>query len=311
MDSKKIGVSVAASWAWGTGFIVGMGTMQEKGLIPFLIWGVANISTLIIFGLLYRTGVLSAKLFNSKWVKATALVLQCVIFILNANVINNILIKVGLRESSAYWITCGIGVVLVMCMYKNGLSASVFTDNIQMLITYLFGVVLVFMGFRSGERYSIPIIVDGGIGWALWSATILLTSPIGDMEMWQRAKADEQGKAFFIGAGVFSIYIILIALCSNFVFTPAMNLILLGMMIATCSATIDSVVVCFHEWNNKEWGTTVALMLCIAWGAFKKMGIIELWGQIGIVRVAICLSILILGIISYKLEKCKKMSENN
>ena len=40
MDSKKIGVSVAASWAWGTGFIVGMGTMQEKGLIPFLIWGV-------------------------------------------------------------------------------------------------------------------------------------------------------------------------------------------------------------------------------------------------------------------------------
>ena len=54
MDSKKIGVSVAASWAWGTGFIVGMGTMQEKGLIPFLIWGVANISTLVIFGLLFR-----------------------------------------------------------------------------------------------------------------------------------------------------------------------------------------------------------------------------------------------------------------
>ena len=97
MDSKKIGVSVAASWAWGTGFIVGMGTMQEKGLIPFLIWGVANISTLVIFGLLFRTGVLSAKLFNSKWVKAIALVLQCVIFVLNANVINNILLKVGIK----------------------------------------------------------------------------------------------------------------------------------------------------------------------------------------------------------------------
>lgn len=306
MDSKKIGVSVAASWAWGTGFIVGMGTMQEKGLIPFLIWGVANISTLVIFGLLFRTGVLSAKLFNSKWVKSIALVLQCVIFVLNANVINNILLKVGIKEDVAYWITCGIGVVLVMCMYKKGLVASIFTDNVQMLITYLLGVLLVIMGICSGERYSIPVNVDGGIGWAVWSATILLTSPIGDMEMWQRAKADEQGKAFFIGAGVFSVYVLLIALCSNFIFTPAMNLILLGMMIAVCSATLDSVIVCFHEWKNKEWGTTVALILCVVWGVFKQMGIIELWGQIGVVRVAICVSILIAGIITYKSEKCQK-----
>lgn len=307
MDSKKIGVSVAGSWAWGTGFIVGMSTMQEKGLIPFLIWGVANISTLIIFGFLYRTGVLNADLFSKKFIKGIALILQCVIFVLNANVINNILLKVGLEADSAYWLTCGIGVILVMCMYQKGLRASIFTDNIQMLITYLLGALLVIVGYFTADRVSIPLNSSGGVGWALWSATILLTSPIGDMEMWQRAKADEQGKAFFIGAGVFSVYVLLIALCSNFVFTPAMNLILLGMMIAVCSATLDSVIVCFHEWKNKEWGTTVALILCVVWGVFKQMGIIELWGQIGVVRVAICVSILIAGIITYKSEKCQKM----
>ena len=310
MDSKKIGVSVAASWAWGTGFIVGMGTMQEKGLIPFLIWGVANISTLVIFGLLFRTGVLSAKLFNSKWVKAIALVLQCVIFVLNANVINNILLKVGISEGASYWITCLVGVVLVAMMYSKGLVASVFTDNIQVLVTYVLGALLVVLGASCSDVYEIPTNVDGGIGWAVWSAVILLTSPIGDMEMWQRAEADEQGKAFYIGAGVFSVYVLLIALCSRFVFTPMMNTVLLFMMIAVCSATLDSVIVCFHELGNKDIGTVAALVLCLVWGVFKKVGIIELWGQIGIVRVAICVSILILGVLDYK-KRMKEKEEGN
>ena len=30
-------MSLAASWAWGTSLVVGMQTVQTKGLIPFLI----------------------------------------------------------------------------------------------------------------------------------------------------------------------------------------------------------------------------------------------------------------------------------
>lgn len=312
LSTFKIGVSASASWAWGTGFIVGMGTMQQKGLIPFLIWGIANISTLAIFGLLFKTGILNKNLFSKKTFKGIALVLQCVIIILNANVINNILIQVGLSSGMSYVITCVIGLLLVAMMYKEGLRTSILTDNVQMLITYLCGALLVVMGFVNGNRYEIPVYMTGGLSWAVWSATILLTSPIGDMEMWQRAEADKGGKAFFIGSGVFSIYVILIAICSMFPFTPMMNFILLGMMLAVCSATIDSAIVCFHELGNKKIGSAVVGVLCIAWGIFKEMGIIELWGQIGIVRVSICMTILIAGVMAFvKKRKVVKVNADN
>ena len=35
-------MSLAASWAWGTSLVVGMETIQTKGLIPFMIWAIAN-----------------------------------------------------------------------------------------------------------------------------------------------------------------------------------------------------------------------------------------------------------------------------
>lgn len=311
LSSFKIGVSAAASWAWGTGFIVGMGTMQQKGLIPFLIWGIANIATLAIFGLLFKTGVLNRKLFSNKVFKGIALVLQCVIIILNMNVINNILVQVGVAPAVSYIITCLLGLLLVAMMYKEGLRTSILTDNVQMAITYICGIALVIMGFLHGDKIEIPVYMTGGLGWAIWSATILLTSPIGDMEMWQRAEEDEKndnGKAFFIGAGVFSIYVILIAICANFAFNRAMNFVLLGMMIAVCTATIDSAIVCFHELGNKKLGSVIVAILCIAWGVFKEMGIIQLWGQIGVVRVAICMTILVAGIIMFIKNKKNKQT---
>lgn len=42
-------MSLAASWAWGTSLVVGMQIIQEKGIIPFLIWAVANSLALPLF----------------------------------------------------------------------------------------------------------------------------------------------------------------------------------------------------------------------------------------------------------------------
>ena len=42
-------MSLAASWAWGTSLVVGMETVQTKGLIPFLIWAIANSLAIPLF----------------------------------------------------------------------------------------------------------------------------------------------------------------------------------------------------------------------------------------------------------------------
>ena len=48
-------MSLAASWAWGTSLVVGMQTVQTKGIIPFLIWAIANSLAIPLFGFIaYR-----------------------------------------------------------------------------------------------------------------------------------------------------------------------------------------------------------------------------------------------------------------
>ena len=59
-------MSLAASWAWGTSLVVGMETVQTKGLIPFLIWAIANSLAIPLFGFIaYRIPNLE-KVVNSK-----------------------------------------------------------------------------------------------------------------------------------------------------------------------------------------------------------------------------------------------------
>ena len=59
-------MSLAASWAWGTSLVVGMETMQTKGVIPFIIWAIANSLAIPLFGFIaYRIPNLE-KVVNSK-----------------------------------------------------------------------------------------------------------------------------------------------------------------------------------------------------------------------------------------------------
>ena len=57
MNGVKLGVSAAASWAWGTSLIVGMEIAQTKGLAAWGIWVTANAATLAVFGVLTCSGL--------------------------------------------------------------------------------------------------------------------------------------------------------------------------------------------------------------------------------------------------------------
>ena len=72
MNGVKLGVSAAASWAWGTSLIVGMEIAQTKGLAAWGIWATANAATLAVFGALIRSGLLARHVFDAKGIKAAS-----------------------------------------------------------------------------------------------------------------------------------------------------------------------------------------------------------------------------------------------
>lgn len=268
-----------------------------------MIWAVANTLTLALFGYLFKTGIFTDKLYKNKIFKSFAIVIQVFCLIINLNILNQII--------NNYWITTAIGLLFILLMYKRGLITSILTDQVQGIIAFITLILIIIVGLFSNVEINYHTMnSDGGILWALWSACILLTSPFGDIQMWQRAKVDDNGKSFYFATGFFGFYMLLIFVMSLFQFNTAMNALLLIAALAVTTSTIDSIAVAMHEVSNKRVGTALAVFLCVFWGVFKEMGIVELWSTIGIYRVAFCVSVLIFAIKGVKKNENTKNQIN-
>ena len=293
----NLGMSAAASWAWGTSLIVGMQIAQEMGLVVWLIWATANTLTLSFFGELMKRGILGRRVFDLPAIKWLALLIQVFCLVIQLNIINDVLLDLGVNAEVSYWVSSGIGAVFVLAMYKHGLITSILTDVWQWLICM--GAILVILGL--GVNGGVPTITypestTSGILWGVWSACILMSGLIGDVQHWQRAERAGDSNAYHWAALFFGVYMLLVLAMSRFSFTFEMNVVLLLAVLCVTTSTIDSIAVAMHEIANKTVGTTIALAICVFWGVFADMGIIELWSKIGVYRVGFALLILGLGI---------------
>lgn len=294
-DNITIGLSMAFSWAWASSLVIGQSIAIERGIIPFLIWALANAFTLGLFGVLFKRGLFTEKLFQNKIFKTFAVIIQAFCLIINLNILNQII--------GNYWITTAIGLLFILLMYRKGLITSILTDKYQGIITLVTLALIILVGIGSSAEIQKHVITtDGGILWALWSACILLTSPFGDIQMWQRAKLADSNKPFWYATAFFGVYMLLIFIMSLFQFNGLMNVLLLIACLAVTTSTIDSIAVAMHEVANKRVGTMLAVFLCVFWGVFKEIGIVELWSTIGIYRVAFCVGVLFFALKGWKNE---------
>lgn len=73
-----------------------------------------------------------------------------------------------------------------------------------------------------------------------------------------------------------------------------MHIILLVAVLGVTTSTIDSIAVALHKVGNKKIGTGLSLLLCIAFGVFVKIGMLQLWSSFGVIRFAFAVGILLL-----------------
>lgn len=301
---KKLGVSIAASWAWGTSLIVGMEIAQNKGLCAWFIWAVANTLTLAIFGELARRNILGRHVFDKKYIKCLAVLIQCFCLVIQLNIINKVLIQMGLSEAVSYGVATLTGIVFTVWMYRYGLSTSIKTDFWQWIVAICAILAIVTIGICSCvPSIEYPSSSFDDVLWGFWSAAILLSGPIGDVQHWQRGEVAGRSHAFMWGSVFFGVYMVLILAMSYFRFNMAMNVILLLAVLCVTSSTIDSIAVAMHEIYNKKVGTIIAIFICVFWGLFAEIGIIQLWSNAGVYRVFFAMLILYLACRAIKTQK--------
>lgn len=291
----RIGFSGAASWAWGTSLIMGQQIAQEKGLVAWIIWAVCNSLTLALLGWLYNKNIITQEIYNRKEVKAIALIIQLFCLLVQLNFINQQFMKILNNAIASYLITIAIGFIFTLMVFKKGLPMSVNTDIIQWVIAIVSIIAIVIVGMVTKAPYqTFEQTSTSGVLWGVWSGLILFAGPIGDVQHWQRVASDTSKKAYYLSAGLFAMYMGLILCMAFFEFSRIMNIILLITVLCITTSTIDSIAVATHEIKNKKVGTLVSLFMCVAWGLFVKIGMIDLWSSFGVIRFSFAVGILIL-----------------
>lgn len=291
----KLGLSGAASWAWGTSLIMGQQIAQEKGIIAWIIWAVCNSLTLALLGLLYSKGAISPEIYNRKEVKWIALIIQLFCLVVQLNFINQQFFKLLKNSTISYIITVVIGFAFTLMVFKKGILTSVKTDVLQWIIAILSIIAIITVAITTNvPLQTFASTSSNGVLWGIWSGLILFAGPIGDVQHWQRLAIDESKKAYYIAAGTFAMYMLLILGMAFFEFSKVMDVILLVAVLCITTSTIDSIAVATHEIKNKGVGTIISLSVCIIWGLFVKIGMIDLWSSFGVIRFAFAVAILML-----------------
>ena len=284
-DCFKIGSSAAASWAWGTSLIMGQQIAQQKGLIAWIIWAVCNSLTLALFGWLFNKKKITPEIYERKEVKAIALIIQLFCLLVQLNFINQQFSLITGNSTLAYLITIAIGFFFTLIVFKKGLPTSIKTDVGQWLGAIVSIITIIGIGLiTKAPLQEFAPTTGSGILWGVWSGLILFAGPIGDVQHWQRAEVDKSKKGYYLSSVLFAMYMLLILGMAFFKFTPLMNWILLIAVLCVTTSTIDSIAVALHKIGDKRIGTGVALALCVAFGLFVKMGMIELWSSFGVIR---------------------------
>lgn len=295
-----LGASIAISWAWGTSLILGMQIAQTKGAVAFLIWAAANCLTLAFFGQLYKRGVLTEGIIRRPWVNGIMLVIQCFCLLIQLKVLSEVLGFFSHSPAVTYLLTAGIGLLFVLMMYRRGLETSILTDNWQGAGTILALIAMLGICLHGGaESRILPASGSGDMTWAAWSACILLSGIITDTQHWQRAKVNGNGHAFETATVLFAIYLALVYALAHFVLPRAAQILLLLAVLGVTTSTIDSVAVACHRMINKRIGTAVCSLICLAYGAFLSVGLVDLWSYFGIIRVGLAAAMLYMGVRIY------------
>lgn len=289
--SLYLGTSIAISWAWGTSLILGMEIAKTQGIETFLIWATANCLTLAIFGFLYKKGFLNSLVLDQKIVKLFTNLIQIFCLIIQLKILNETFLSF-FDKFNSYFLTASFGIILVFWMYKRGLAASIFSDLIQGIFTLLVLIVMFGYCFITLEPAQITHSNLSSISWGIWSACILLSGIITDLQHWQRAEVNGKGYAFECASIFFALYLFIVFLLSLYNFDDTLNFLLLLAVIGVTTSTIDSIAVALHRDFGRKIGTLIGLGICVSFGLLLQLSVLSLWSYFGIIRVGLALYII-------------------
>ena len=300
----KIAASAAASWAWGTSLVVGRSTLQTKGLMAFLIWGICNCIALPLFSLVVHKVKPMKGIINSKPLTLFMTVIQIFSVWIQMNAIYEICMQTGFMSATvAQIISYSTAAIFIVAMYKNGLFRSIMSDQVQWGGVIVFSALICIIGWLTHSTNPTAIQMNATVDnlhWGIKSGLILFCGPIMDIQHWQRIDyADQQDapRAYALAGLMFAGYLFLVALTASLQFNAVMHVMLMLAVYCVATSTLDSAAVAMQKLGGRNLGLALGLIAVATWQLVINVGVLNLWTYMGTVRLYVCVGCLALSAI--------------
>ncbi len=287
-----VGLSMAASWAWGVSIAVSYSILSTKGLLPYFIWAICNIFALLVFGMYILKVPKYFEWMTNPVVKIFMFIIQ--IFSIWIN------IKVLVEFTNVY---VAIFLSLLMCyaVYVGGFKFSVKSDVIQytMMVTGLLIIIL------FGAKVESPqwLISDSYITWAVFGGVGLLSGPFLDMQQLQRAKYACKFETFFFGSLFFGLYMLCVyySYYTKNSFGGVVVALLLGVsVIGITTSTIDSAIAALHNMMSRQKATIIALIAINSWWIVKSPSVSDFWYLYATSRIYVVIPMIVIAVVKWE-----------
>lgn len=276
----RMGVSLAASWAWGVSVVVGVEIFQGKGLAAFVIWAAGNSLALLLFGVLalkVKGGLTLHDVTGSKFMHGFAFAIQFFSVLANMTALKIAAAILGLPPLI---FTICICAVVIAYTWRGGLKASIETDLLQFMIWMVLLLAVILLGGCSGDGREIALSSFADVRWATWGAVTLLAAPFVDQQLWQRRFALKENtlKPFVVGAVCFAAYMVLVGFAA---YHRVGGIVISLVILMVAMSTLDSAfmaVACYAK-GTHALGRCLALVVFAAAFLFLlfDIGLLELW----------------------------------
>lgn len=291
--SKKIfpdwllGVSFAATWTWAAAMLVGVSIMREAGIIPFVLWFAANTAAIPFFGWISRKypGLWA----QTRRIPMRALMTIMLVFTLwfNMTGIQTAGVNTGWFANPDLMlriIPMAVLFVVWLATYNGGIRWSVVSDRVQWALE-LGSVILIAAVslYQQGGFHVLPGLKMGSYtdlrGWilGLWTVPLLLSNPFLDGTFWHRAAYAHSMKPYWWGYGMFTVYLLCVAVVALIGISPAANVILFGVIFFASFSTLDSCTAGLQLTAGKRAGNIFGFLSIFGWLIVAGMGLLDVW----------------------------------
>ena len=312
---------IAATWAGGNSLIIGLTIAKENGIIPFLLWAVANMLAPIIFGLLALKIPKFQKTMESKPIMFF-LTIICIFQIwLQMNNIQSTL--VGTQYVSnivAIIITLAIAIFFILLFLKDSFPRNVVTDNYSWWFVYVLIILLMICAYISsgGEINSLQLGLDK-VERGIKDAILLLPGAFAYPVFWKMLRYNEKNedsikkikieRCFIFGGLLFGLYLLFVLALAFVTFNPVLEIIKAFLIVVIATSTLSSFLYSLHCFAGKKIGIILSCLTIITWQIFIPLGVLNMWSLMGTIRLYILIGALVFSIIWFYKEKFSKKEE--